>query len=294
MLNTCPLPASAKGMRINPVTSPAPILSLDITVDYPHKKHVLRGARLEVYPGEILGLVGHSGSGKSTLALAVLQLLGNTGAHVSGRVMLLEHDLAACGERQLRDLRGRVASLVPQSPALALNPVLRLGTQLAEAWRAHSKAPWSQQTERLRCLLHTAGLPPEDTFLRRFPSQISIGQAQRVLIVMALLHSPSLLIADEPTSALDAITQREVLDLLVKLANEQRMSILFISHDLLTVATVCHRVAILHGGEIVECGPVKEIVAAPRHPYTKRLIAAAPKWNGLVYTGDLSFGESSS
>ena len=164
------------------------------------------------------------------------------------------NDCASCDARQLRDMRGRLVSLVPQSPATALNPALRIGTQLYEAWRAHSREPWPAQKENIAHLLETSGLPGEEAFLRRFPGEISIGQAQRVLIVMALLHSPPLLIADEPTSALDVITQKEVLDLLARAAKEHQTSILFISHDLLTIATICHRVAILHKGEIVECG----------------------------------------
>jgi ABC-type dipeptide/oligopeptide/nickel transport system ATPase component len=228
--------------------------------------------------GEILGLVGQSGSGKSTLAMAILRLLGHTGAGVSGRIMLLGRDLMDCDQSRMREVRGRLISLVPQSPVAALNPALRIETQLREAWRAHSREPWSGQKECVAGLLKGAGLSPPEAFLRRFPRQISVGQAQRVLIVMALLHAPPLLIADEPTSALDVITQREVVDLLANIAAERQMSMLFISHDLPVVAAICHRLAILHAGEIVECGPVKQVLANPRHPYTQQLIAAAPKW----------------
>jgi ABC-type glutathione transport system ATPase component len=212
------------------------------------------------------------------LALAILRLLDHTGASVGGRIELLGQDLAQYNERQLRDVRGRVVSLIPQSPATALNPALRIGTQLREAWRAHSSEPWSNQEEFIAQLLAIAGLSPREVFLKRFPSEISVGQAQRVLIIMALLHSPPLLIADEPTSALDVITQREVLDLLVRIGKEHNMGMLFISHDLLTIAAVCDRLAILHLGEIVECGPAKRVLADPQHSYTKELIAAAPKW----------------
>ena len=223
-------------------------------------------------------MVGQSGSGKSTMALAILGLLGHTGASVSGRTMLLGRDLMDCDQSQLREVRGRLISLVPQSPVAALNPALRIETQLREAWRAHSRKPWSGQKERVARLLERAGLSSPEAFLRRFPRQISVGQAQRVLIVMALLHAFLLLIADEPTSALDAITQREVLDLLANIASERQMSMLFISHDLPIVAAICHRLAILHSGEIVECGPVKQVLANPQHPYTRQLITAAPKW----------------
>jgi len=142
----------------------------------------------------------------------------------------------------------------------------------------NSRQSWSSQQERVGKLLESAGLSSGEEFLRRFPSEISVGQAQRILIVMALIHSPLLLIADEPTSALDVITQREVLDLLTRIGKQRQMSMLFISHDLLTVATRCHRLAILHAGKIVETGQVQEVLSAPKHPYTKLLIAAVPKF----------------
>ena len=256
------------------ISSPAPVLSTELTVDYPQKQGVLRRARIEVFPGEFLGLVGQSGSGKTTLALAILRLLGHTGATVHGSTAILGHQVDGLDERRLRGIRGRLVSLIPQSPSAALNPGLRIGTQLAEAWRAHSQEPWSSQGPRITQLLKTVGLPPEEGLLQRFPGEISVGQAQRVLIVMSLLHEPPLLIADEPTSALDVITQREILDLLAWLGKQNRMSMLFISHDLLTVAALCHRLAILYEGEIVETGPVERVIASPVHLYTKRLIEA--------------------
>jgi ABC-type glutathione transport system ATPase component len=255
-----------------------PVLSVEISVDYPGRSGVLRGASIDVFPCETVGLVGQSGSGKSTLALAIFRLLGHTGARVNGRISVLGQDLSGLDERGLRGIRGRVLSLVPQNPATALNPALRIGTQLREAWRAHSSEPWSSQEQRIAGLLTNVGLAPEEALLKRFPSQISAGQAQRILIMMALLHSPALLIADEPTSALDLITQGEVLELLARTGRERRMSMLFISHDLSAIAGLCHRIAILHEGEIVECGPVESVLGAPRHPYTKKLVAAVPKW----------------
>jgi ABC-type dipeptide/oligopeptide/nickel transport system ATPase component len=254
------------------------VLSVEVSVDYPQKKGVLRDLRIDVLPGEVVGLVGQSGSGKSTLALALLQLLGHTGAKVSGRIVLLGKDLASYSERQMRDVRGRLMSLIPQSPAAALNPALRIGAQMREAWRAHSRESWSSQTERVMALLASASLPSEEAFLRRFPGEISVGQAQRVLIVMSLLHSPALLIADEPTSALDLITQRDVLDLIARIKAERHMSVLLISHDLVSAARLCHRMAILHEGMIVECGPPKQLLTSPAHPYTQKLVQALPKW----------------
>jgi ABC-type glutathione transport system ATPase component len=252
------------------------VLSTDISVDYPLNPGVLRNISIDVFAGEIVGLIGQSGSGKSTLALAIPRLLGHTGARIRGRILLLGKDLMLCDERSLRAVRGRLVSLVPQSPAAALNPALRIGTHFREAWLAHSREPWDRHTGDLSRLLTSAGLPSDKAFLRRFPGEISVGQAQRVLIVMALLHRPPLLIADEPTSALDLITQREVLLVLAAMGRENQTSILFISHDLLAVAAICSRIAILHEGEIVESGPTKDVLRAPQHPYTSQLVNALP------------------
>lgn len=243
-------------------------------MDYPQKPGVLRGAQLEIGPGEIVGLVGESGSGKSTLALAVLGLLKHTGAAIRGHNVLLGEDRAGVSEREWRSLRGRVVSLVPQSPVSALNPALRIGTHLREAWKAHSNVPWSTSLARVTTLLELTGLP--ETLLNRFPQQISVGQAQRVLIVTALLHGPALLIADEPTASLDVITQREILGLLRRLSQEENLSMLLISHDLLVVASLCSKVCILHDGRIVESGCIDQVLSNPQHPYTARLLAAMP------------------
>ena len=136
---------------------------------------------------------------------------------------------------------------------------------------------WSAETQRVSELLASCGLPADAAFLRRFPGQISVGQAQRVLIVMSLLHRPALLIADEPTSALDIITQQEVIELIGGINRDQNMGVLFISHDLPSVAALCRRIAILHDGEIVECGPVDSVLASPKHPYTQKLVAAVER-----------------
>jgi ABC-type glutathione transport system ATPase component len=254
------------------------VLTADLSVDYRQNPGVLRNARISVDAGEIVGLVGQSGSGKSTLAMAVLGLLPPEKARVRGSAVLCGREICGCPERELRTMRGRIASLIPQDPVAALNPVLRIGTQLREAWLTHAGDWKGRGLPAAKSLLASSGLPDDDEFRRRYPDQISVGQAQRVLIAMSLLHDPALLIADEPTSALDLITQREVLNLLARINDSQSRAVIFISHDLAAVASLCHRVAILHGGEIVECERTSELLQSPRHPFTRRLIDAIPDW----------------
>ena len=258
------------------MTSEPPLLSARLSADYPNKDGVLKNLCLEIQRGEILGLVGESGSGKSTLALALLQLLHLKGAKVRGEVIFEGESLLQKTESQLRGTRGRQMSVVLQSPLTSLNPALRIGTQLKEAWRAHATGTKEECTVSIQAALREVSLPDNDEFLRRPPSQLSVGQGQRVIIAMAILHRPTLLIADEPTSALDTITQSEILKLFERLNRELDMAILYISHDLLSVAALCHRVAILRDGEIVECEPPDIIFDSPRHPYTQSLIAALP------------------
>ena len=252
------------------------LLSAQVTVRYPGKAPVLRGVTLEIAPGEIMGLVGQSGSGKSTLALAILGLLGRQRATVEGRIVFQGTDLVVMKERGLRALRGRSLSLVLQSPLSSLNPALRIRTQLKEAWHAHARLSTAECDAAIRAAMASVSLPSDEDFLRKHASQLSVGQAQRVLIAMAVMHRPALLIADEATSALDVITQSEILQLFASLNRETGMSILYISHDLPSVAEICQRIAILHEGEIVECGPTAQIFAAPRHSHTCRLMSSLP------------------
>jgi len=252
------------------------LVSLRISVHYPQKPDVLRDLSLDIQPGEILGLVGQSGCGKSTLSLAILNLLHLKRARAEGHIYFKGRDLTQFPERDMRALRGKEIGLVLQSPMSALNPALRIGKQLEEAWRVHRTGT---KDECLSCMLETleeVSLPAEKSFLRRYPSQLSVGQAQRVLIAMAIIHRPALLIADEPTSALDVITQSEILRLFSDLNQKLGMSILYISHELLSVSTICNRIAVMDQGQILECRPSAEIFSDPRHSYTQALVRALP------------------
>jgi ABC-type dipeptide/oligopeptide/nickel transport system ATPase component len=177
-------------------------------------------------------------------------------------------------------MRGREIGLILQSAMSSLNPALRIATQMREAWKAHAST--GNADEVIAEALRSVGLPFDESFLRRYPAEVSVGQGQRILIAMGLLHNPSLLIADEPTSALDIITQAEVLELFRKLNREKGSAILLISHDLLSVASICHRVAILNGGRIVECAPTAEIFQNPKNEYTRRLVEAIPGGRALA------------
>jgi len=258
-------------------TQPDILLAAHLSVRYGEKPAVLRDAEFEIRRGEVLGLVGQSGSGKSTIAMSTLGLLDRKRAKVEGTINFDDVDLLTLRERELRGLRGKKIALVLQSPLSSLNPALKIRTQLKETWRAHASGPASECESAIRAALQSVSLPSTDEFLQKHPSQMSVGQAQRVLIAMAVMHRPALLIADEATSALDVITQSEILALFRELNRTSGMAILYISHDLASVAGLCDRIAILHEGQIVETGTTEQVLLTPRHEYTQRLMSAIPK-----------------
>jgi len=253
------------------------LLSAHLWLRYGDKPPVLRDVDLDIRRGEVLGLVGQSGSGKSTLAMAILGLLDTRQVHVEGTILFDGSDLLRVSESDLRALRGRKLALVLQSPLSSLNPALKIRTQLKEAWRAHASGTKADYEAAIQAALASVSLPADKEFLRKYPSQMSVGQAQRVLIAMAVMHRPALLIADEATSALDVITQAEILALFRELNRNTGMAILYISHDLASVAGICDRIAILHEGQIVEQGTTEQVLNNPQHEYTQRLMAAIPK-----------------
>lgn len=250
------------------------LLRVDLEARYGGKP-VLHGIRFQLNRGEVLGLVGASGAGKTTLVQALLGLLPWRGGVVTGRVELGGRNLLALPERDLRHLRGREISLIPQSPMTALNPAVSLQTHFNEAWRAHERSGAAALAQRMQVLLADVQLPGDAEFLRRRPSQVSVGQAQRVLIALALLHRPSLIVADEPTSALDPVTQNQIIELLSSVKRRYGMTFLYISHDLITVLQMSDRIAVLANGTIVENLPVTDLGHAS-HSATKALLNALP------------------
>jgi peptide/nickel transport system ATP-binding protein len=237
---------------------------------------VVDSISFELAPGETLGLVGESGSGKSATSLALMRLLPPT-ARVSGSILLEGKPLLTLPEEPMRRLRGSALAMIFQEPMTALNPVMRVGDQIAEALLAHHpRTPRAEVRSRVLAAMQEVGLPAPETRLRDYPHQFSGGQRQRLLIAMALINRPRLLIADEPTTALDVTVQAQVLALLKRLQREHGLAILFISHDLAVIAQLADRVAVMQHGSLVESAAVAELFAHPQHPYTRRLLASAP------------------
>lgn len=261
---------------VEPVETPQQPAALDLhdlTVRTSSGRPLLSHVSLRVAPGERVGLIGESGSGKTMTALAALGLLPD-GVAATGRVRLagVPGNLLDRGEQAMARLRGEAMSMVFQEPMTALNPLMRVGSQVAEAMTLHETTDRTA-TRRAAELLAEVGLPGGAA--RRYPHELSGGQRQRVGLAMALANDPAVLVADEPTTALDVTVQRQVLDLMVRLVEDRGAGLLFITHDLAVVSQVCERVVVLLEGVVVEEGPVAEVFAHPRHEYTKRLLAAS-------------------
>jgi oligopeptide/dipeptide ABC transporter ATP-binding protein len=240
----------------------------------------VRNLGFRISRGEVLGLVGESGSGKSVTSLAIMRLLPPQ-AMISGDIHFAANgsaplNLLHLSPEQIRELRGSGISMIFQEPMTALNPVMRVGDQVAEAVRAHEhiskKEAWGRAVEALR----EVAIPDPEQRASNYPHQLSGGMRQRVMIAMAIVNRPQLLIADEPTTALDVTIQAQILDLLASLREKFGLTMLFISHDLAVISKIADRVAVMYAGSLVELGPRKQIFSAPAHPYTRGLLDAVP------------------
>lgn len=236
----------------------------------------VRGVNMSIYPGQSVAIVGESGSGKSTTAMSILGLLPGTGKITGGQILFEGEDITHYNNKQFESLRGDKIGLVPQDPMSNLNPVWRIGTQVEESLKANHVVEGSKRHERVVELLEEAGLPDAERRAKQYPHEFSGGMRQRALIAIGLAARPKLLIADEPTSALDVTVQKTILDHLEHLTEELGNAVLFITHDLGLAAERAEHLIVMHRGRIVESGPSREILRSPQHPYTRRLVDAAP------------------
>ena len=251
----------------------------DLTVTYhPENDEPIRaldGLSIEVRPGEIVGLLGESGCGKSTLASALLRLLAPRAKCEGGTILVRGRDMLNLSERELRAIRGREISLIPQDPALSLNPVMTAGSQVGEVLRAHLPLNAQQRRERVTELFREVGFDHPEEIYSAYPHQLSGGQRQRIAIAQAVACRPPLLIADEPTSKLDATLQAEIVTLLSQIRRQHGTAILVISHDPTLFAGFADRIAVMYAGRIVEVANCAEIFRRPLHPYTQALVRIA-------------------
>jgi peptide/nickel transport system ATP-binding protein len=235
----------------------------------------VRDVSFSIPEGGTLGLVGESGSGKSATSLAIMRLLPPQ-ATISGKISFSHQELLSLDGESMRRIRGSGISMIFQEPMTALNPVMRVGDQVAEAVLAHQRLSKREAWDRAISALREVAISDPERRAKDYPHQLSGGQRQRVMIAMALVNSPRLLIADEPTTALDVTIQAQVLELLRELRERHKLAVLFISHDLGVISQVANQVAVMYAGEIVEMGAVEQIFSAASHPYTRGLISAIP------------------
>ncbi len=259
----------------------------ELSVDYVTLRgivRVLNGVSIDVREGEILALVGETGSGKTTLGLSIPRLLPPNAIIRGGKIQFDGVDVLGLSEEEVRDLRGSKITVIFQEPRISLNPVMRVGDQLAEVLEAHTGMEKKAAYRRVEDMLRKVGLYDPGRVMKCYPFELSGGMAQRVMIAMAMLLSPRLIIADEPTSALDVTVQAQIIDLMKELIASYKTSVLYITHDLALVAEIADRVAVMYAGDIVEVGDVYDVFYEPLHPYTQGLLESIPK---IGYRGRL-------
>lgn len=261
-------------------TNQQPLLRMDdVKISFQSSTGVVeavRGVSFDIYPGESVAIVGESGSGKSTTAMSILGLLPENGSVTGGSIIFDGQTINEMSEKQIQKIRGSKIGLVPQDPMSNLNPVWKIGTQVAESLKANNVVGKSEVKKRVNELLAEAGLPDPESRANQYPHEFSGGMRQRALIGIGLAANPRLLIADEPTSALDVTVQKKILDHLKTLTDQHGTALLFVTHDLGLAAERAEHLIVMHRGRIVEAGPSREILEDPHHPYTQRLVNAAP------------------
>jgi oligopeptide/dipeptide ABC transporter ATP-binding protein len=261
----------------------APLLDVrDLRVELPLSRgtvHAVEGASLTVEPGEAFGLVGESGCGKSMTLRAIMGLLPRPGHIVGGEVLFEGEDLVTASAGRLRQVRGGSIAMIFQEPMTALNPVMRVGDQIAEGPQVRLRLSRTAARERALDLMRRVGIPDPVRRARAYPHELSGGLRQRIMIAIALSCDPKLILCDEPTTALDVTIQDQILKLLLNLRREFGVSVVFVTHELAVVAETCERVAVMYAGQIVETGTVDEVFRAPRHPYTLGLLRSVPDFD---------------
>lgn len=258
----------------------APVLQIEgLRVEFPSAegpRAAVHGVSLSVGRGEMVGLVGESGCGKSLTCRSAIRLVPSPGRIAAGSVRVEGRDVLAMSGAELRRLRAHDVGMVFQDPFSSLNPVFRVGAQVAETLRENLGLASGEARARAVRLLEEAGIPDAERWSAAYPHELSGGMRQRVMIALATAAEPKLLIADEPSTALDVTTQAQILALLRRLREERGMAVLLVSHDFGVIAQTCDRVAVMYGGHVVETGPVESVYATPQHPYTRALLASVP------------------
>ncbi len=269
----CSKPATASNASAEPILEAS---DLEIVYPLPDGDVVaVKNFHLAIGQSEFVGLVGESGSGKSTAALALMALVRAPGRIANGKVFFRGENLLAQTDDRLRAIRGREIGLIVQNSRAALNPLVAVGDQIANVYRAHHQVGGKEAAELAVRALKAIGIPDPGRRAGSFPHQLSGGMAQRILIAMATINEPKLLIADEPTTGLDVTVQAQFLDTLHSRVEDSGSAVLFVTHDLGIVAQYCDRVAVMYRGEVIEDADVESIFASPQHPYTQRLVASA-------------------